>query len=154
MLLTAYDACRTTGRELMIEIIASKHGPLDETTTAAVVRRLYGLGIRPDWWKLEPQPTARAWRCVEAAIRTGDAYCRGVVLLGLEASEDHLVAAFALAAANPIVKGFAVGRTIFAEPAEAWLAGTMSDGEAVAAMASRFRRLSEAWDRAMLARAA
>jgi 5-dehydro-2-deoxygluconokinase len=154
MLLAAYDACRTAGRELMVEIIASKHGPVNETTATAVLRRVYEIGIKPDWWKLEPQPTAAAWRRVEAAIRIGDPYCRGVLLLGLEAPEDQLVAAFALAATNPVVKGFAVGRTIFAEAAEAWLGGTMSDAEAIAAMARKFRRLSEAWDRAMQARAA
>ena len=46
------------GRELLIEIIASKSGPLDETTIPRVMDELYALGIRPDWWKLEPQTSA------------------------------------------------------------------------------------------------
>ena len=47
----------------------------------------------------------------------------------------------------PIVKGFAVGRTIFAEAAKAWLAGDIGDDAAVANMASRFGALVAAWER-------
>ncbi|MFL5323918.1 MAG: 5-dehydro-2-deoxygluconokinase [Microvirga sp.] len=147
-LVAVQDACRTTGRELLIEIIASKHGVVTETTAADVLERLYAVGLKPDWWKLEPQTSAAGWRAIEDAIRAGDPYCRGVVLLGLEAPEDELVAAFALAAQNPAVKGFAIGRTIFAQAAEKWLAGSMPDEEAVAEMAARFGRLCQAWDRA------
>jgi 5-dehydro-2-deoxygluconokinase len=147
-LVAVYDACRTTGREFLLEIICSKHGLLGETTAARVLDRLYGIGIKPDWWKLEAQPSDAAWRAIESAIRNGDSYCRGVVLLGLEAPEEVLIAQFALAAQHPIVKGFAIGRTIFSHAADRWLAGAMSDREAVADIAARFQRLSGAWDRA------
>jgi 5-dehydro-2-deoxygluconokinase len=153
-LLTAYDACRTTGRELLVEIIAGKHGPVTDTTMARVLERLYGCGIKPDWWKLEPQQSEAAWRAVETAIRGGDPYCRGVLLLGLDAPEDELVAGFARAARYGIVKGFAIGRTIFSQAAERWLSGSISDREAVADMAARFRRLCSAWDEAVQAREA
>jgi 5-dehydro-2-deoxygluconokinase len=113
-----------------------------------VLERLYGIGIKPDWWKLEPQPSEAAWRAIETAIRSGDIYCRGVVLLGLDAPEQALIAQFAVAAQHPIVKGFAIGRTIFSHAAERWLAGALSDADAVADMAARFQRLSDAWDRA------
>ena len=89
----------------------------------------------PDWWKLEPQATRTAWQHVGDEIRARDPFCRGVVLLGLEASEDALDQAFQTAASDPIVKGFAVGRTIFAEPADAWLRGQIDDAGAVAEMA-------------------
>src|SRR6185503_19693368 len=47
-----HHAARTTGRELLLEIIAGKHGALGENTVASVLERLYALGIKPDWWKL------------------------------------------------------------------------------------------------------
>ena len=153
-LLALHDAARTTGRELLVEIIAGKHGPLAEGTVATVLRRLYDLGIRPDWWKLEPQATSAAWQQIGEVIRARDPFCRGVVLLGLEASEDVLEEAFRVAASDPIVKGFAVGRTIFAEPADAWLRGRMDDEAAVAAMAQRFSRLADAWKNALRANSA
>ena len=147
-LLTLKDAARTAGRELLVEIIAGKHGQLGEDTIARVLTRLYDLGIRPDWWKLEPQATKTAWQHIGEVIRTRDPHCRGVVLLGLEAPEDALARAFAAAAADPVVKGFAVGRTIFAEPAATWLGGKMSDAEAIAEMARRFGKLRDAWKKA------
>jgi 5-dehydro-2-deoxygluconokinase len=140
-----HDAARAGGRELLIEIIAGKHGALGEDTVARVLARLYELGIKPDWWKLEPQKNAAAWAAIERTIGANDQYCRGVVMLGLEAPESEIVAAFAAAA--PVVKGFAVGRTIFAPAAQKWLSGKMTDDDAVADMAARFERLATAWQK-------
>ena len=58
---------------------------------------------------------------------------------------DELEAAFALCAGVPMVKGFAVGRTLFSDAAEKWLAGAIDDDAAVDDMAARFARLAEAW---------
>ncbi|MBZ9918435.1 MULTISPECIES: 5-dehydro-2-deoxygluconokinase [unclassified Mesorhizobium] len=140
-----FEAARKVGRELLIEIIAGKHGKLDDTTIPRALEELYALGIKPDWWKLEPQASSGAWTKIEAVILKNDPWCRGVVLLGLEAPQDELEAAFAATAKAPIVKGFAVGRTIFINAAEQWLSGKMSDDEAIADMASRFEQLTEAW---------
>ncbi|MEA2781101.1 MAG: 5-dehydro-2-deoxygluconokinase [Rhodospirillaceae bacterium] len=146
-LLSLTEACRSVGRELLIEIIAGKHGALGPDSIARVLDRLYEIGIMPDWWKLEPQASPDAWGAIAETIARRDPYCRGIVLLGLEASEDALEDSFRMAAACRTVKGFAVGRTIFSAAAEAWLAGEMSDVSAIADMASRFARLTDAWDR-------
>jgi len=145
---TVAEAARGTGHELLIEIIASKHGAVDDDTVAAVLRRLYDRGIRPDWWKLEPQATRTAWQRIGDAIRTGDAFCRGVVVLGLESSEEVLENVFHEAATDSVVKGFAVGRTIFAETALGWLRGEIDDATAVAELTKRFARLVDSWKRA------
>ena len=129
----------------MVEIIAGKHGAVGDDTVASVLERLYGLGIRPDWWKLEPQASAAAWAAIDRAIATNDPKCRGVVVLGLDAPEADLTRGFALAARAERVKGFAVGRTIFAEAAAAWLAGRIDDAAAIDDMAARFARLVAAW---------
>jgi 5-dehydro-2-deoxygluconokinase len=144
-LLRVADAARTVGRELMLEIIAGRHGALGEDTVAAVLARLYGLGIRPDWWKLEAQPSPAAWQRIEAVIGANDPFCRGVVVLGLDAPQDELAATLRAAAASPVVKGFAVGRTIFGAAARQWLAGEIDDETAIAEMAARFAALAEAW---------
>ncbi|MFC5394160.1 bifunctional 5-dehydro-2-deoxygluconokinase/5-dehydro-2-deoxyphosphogluconate aldolase [Bosea vestrisii] len=138
-------ACRQVGRELLVEIICSKNGPVGDDTMASVMRRLYAIGIRPDWWKLEGQPTAAAWAAVDAVIAENDPYCRGVVLLGLDAPLPELEAAFRLAQTARTVKGFAVGRSIFGEAARGWLAGKLDDEAATAMMAERFGRLVDAW---------
>ncbi|MBS3647421.1 5-dehydro-2-deoxygluconokinase [Pseudaminobacter sp. 19-2017] len=140
-----YDASRKVGRELLVEIIAGKHGTLADDTIARALEEIYALGIKPDWWKLEPQASPDVWRRIGAVIENNDPHCRGVVLLGLEAPEEELAKAFAAAADAPIVKGFAVGRTLFADAAQKWFAGKISDVEAVADMAERFQRLTSAW---------
>jgi 5-dehydro-2-deoxygluconokinase len=153
-LLRLYEACRAVGRELLIEIIAGRHGRLHDGTVAAVLARLYEIGIKPDWWKLEPQQSAAAWVNISAVISRSDPFCRGVVMLGLEAPAEDLARAFRVAADAPVVKGFAVGRTIFAEPARAWLGGRIDDEAAVAAMARSFGELVAAWQAARQAEAA
>ena len=103
-------------------------------TVAAVLDRLYAIGLRPDWWKLEPQRSSKGWGRTAKVIESRDPYCRGVLLLGLEAAEDTLLEDFALAAECRWVKGFAVGRTIFAEraskkavvPRWTWCSGSRS----------------------------
>ena len=142
---TLFEAARKVGRELLIEIIAGKHGKLDEDTIPQALQELYALGIKPDWWKLEPQASSAAWKKIEAVIEKNDPWCRGVVLLGLEAPHDELEAAFAATAAAPIVKGFAVGRTLFMDAAENWLSGRISDEAAIDDMADRFEKLTKAW---------
>ena len=141
-----HDAARAAGRELLIEIIAGKHGPLADSTVASVLARLYALGVKPDWWKLEPQTSGEAWHAIEQVILKNDPYCRGIVMLGLEAPEPELASAFRIASNTRLVKGFAVGRTIFADAVDRWLSGKMTDDQAVADMATRFERLVKAWE--------
>ena len=57
-----------------------------------------------------------------------------------------LEASFALAARQPVCKGFAVGRTIFGAPARAWMAGEIDDDEAVRRMAAAYARLIRVWE--------
>jgi 5-dehydro-2-deoxygluconokinase len=145
--LRLFDACRKTAHELLLEIIPSKsEAPVDERTLARALERFYGLGIYPDWWKLPDPASEAAWDAIAATILRHDPHCRGVLMLGLEAPEAELQAAFARAARQPVCKGFAVGRTIFAEPAEAWLEGRIDNDEAVRRMAATYSRLITAWE--------
>jgi 5-dehydro-2-deoxygluconokinase len=123
---------------------------MSDAIVSKVLERLYQIGLRPEWWKLEPQNDAHAWQAIDEIIATYDRYCRGVVLLGLGASIESLAVAFRLAARAKSVRGFAVGRTIFADAAHAWLAGNMSDATAVDEMAARFTVLVEIWQSARL----
>ena len=145
---TLYEAARKVGRELLIEIIAGKHGRLDGMTIARALDEHYALGIKPDWWKLEPQASSTAWDNIAAVIARNDPWCRGVVLLGLDAPEDELARGFAAASAQPIVKGFAVGRTIFSSAAQLWLRGQLTDEAAIDDMAERFGNLVAIWNKA------
>jgi 5-dehydro-2-deoxygluconokinase len=143
------DAARGTFHDLLIEIIASKSGLPEETTTLArAIRQLYGAGLFPDWWKLPDPGSDAAWRAVADTVGAYDPHCRGILLLGLEAPEATLEEAFRRAADQPICKGFAVGRSIFGSAALDWFSGKIDDAAAIDRMAATYGRLIEAWDRA------
>ncbi len=143
-----YTAARRNGLEFLLEIIPSKVGPTDDQTTATLIRQFYAIGVYPDWWKLEPMTTAAAWQNAIDAIEDHDRHTRGIVVLGLDAPEAELAASFGVAARFDLVRGFAVGRTIFGEVARQWLKGEISDEAAVAEMAERYQRLCSIWDEA------
>jgi 5-dehydro-2-deoxygluconokinase len=143
-----FDACRNTRHELLIEIIASKSGVVDVDTVARVIEHIYRIGIFPDWWKLEPARDSATWTLIVKAIKAHDPGCRGILLLGLAVPPSQLLESFTVAAAFPLVKGFAVGRTVWQDCAEKWLTGVMDDGEAVSAMAAAFGVLVDGWHEA------
>jgi 5-dehydro-2-deoxygluconokinase len=147
-----FHAARRNRLEFLLEVIPSKAGPVTDQTTAQVIQRFYDIGIFPDWWKLEPMQTEAGWQAACDAITRNDAHTRGIVVLGLGESEDTLAASFAKAAKFDLVKGFAVGRTIFAAAAEALFAGQMTDEEAVSMMAENYTRLCALWDAARASR--
>jgi 5-dehydro-2-deoxygluconokinase len=142
-----HEAARKIGRELLVEIIAGKNGPMDRFTIARAMQEFYDLGIKPDWWKLEPQEDSTAWDEIGKVIDNNDIHCRGIVLLGLEAPEEELAKGFKAVAGKRHMKGFAIGRTIFNQAALEWLPGKISDDTAVDMMADRFRRLVDIWHR-------
>jgi 5-dehydro-2-deoxygluconokinase len=150
VLMRLFRAARRNRLEFLLEIIPSKVGPVDDVTTADLIRRIYEMGIFPDWWKLEPERTRRAWEATCATITECDPHTRGIVMLGLDAPEGELAESFQVAAGFPLVKGFAVGRTIFGQVVRDWLAGRIRDEAAVAAMAERYQRLCVVWDAARL----
>jgi 5-dehydro-2-deoxygluconokinase len=133
-----HDACLATGHELLIEAL-EPDPPLAE---------LYAAGIRPNWWKLSPPDSETAWERISSTIDKHDPYCRGVLLLGMEASDEALERGFALAARHPVCRGFAVGRSIFMDAARRWFAGRATDSEVVAEVRDRYLKLINLWTNA------
>jgi 5-dehydro-2-deoxygluconokinase len=149
-------ACITTQRELLLEVIppqwetrpdrdAAVHGAIEVITRA---------GVRPDWWKLPPAADERGWSALQRVITAADPYCRGVLVLGLDAPIDELESQLAGCAAQPICRGFAVGRSIFGDAARAWFLGQIGEAEAIDSIARRYLLLLERFGHAAAARGA
>jgi 5-dehydro-2-deoxygluconokinase len=132
-----YQACLATGHELLLEIITAD--------VPAALRAIYDAGIRPDWWKLAPPANEAAWAELGRLIKERDPHCRGVLLLGMEASEEALERSFALAARHAICRGFAVGRSLFMDTARRWFKGECDDARVVAEVAENYGRLIRTW---------
>ena len=86
---------------------------------------------------------------VDAVIARNDALCRGVLVLGMEAAPERLRASFAAAGRSPWVRGFAVGRSIFAPAAESWFAGRWNDEQVVADVVRRYEEMIALWESAV-----
>jgi 5-dehydro-2-deoxygluconokinase len=139
-----YDACCQSGHELLLEVILPAGMPSSDDLYLRAVQRFYNLGVKPDWWKLPPQ-SVEGWDNISTVITERDTYCRGVVILGLDAPEAELKAGFAAAANQPLVKGFAVGRTIFGQPSRDWLAGNINDRALIEKIKVNYHNLITLW---------
>ena len=143
-----FAASRRNNLDFLLEIIPSKVEECFDDTTAKIIQRFYDIDIHPDWWKLEPIKNDDAWEATCSAVSNNDPYCRGIVVLGLDAPKEHLAASFASAAKHDLVKGFAVGCTIFGDTARAWFADNISDEQAVEQMSKNYAAICDLWDKA------
>ncbi|HJS31092.1 MAG TPA: 5-dehydro-2-deoxygluconokinase [Alphaproteobacteria bacterium] len=150
-----FRACVGTGHELLLEIVPPnvRNGELADALARAV-DTFYAAGVQPDWWKLPPLASSTGWRTIGEKIRAHDPHCRGVVILGIDADDRGLEAAFGAARDEPLVRGFAVGRHIFWSAAEDWFAGRIGDDAAVAVIAEKYRRVIGLWQARQNAREA
>ncbi|OED41121.1 5-dehydro-2-deoxygluconokinase [Chromatiales bacterium (ex Bugula neritina AB1)] len=147
-LIELYDACCQSGHQLLLEVIP----PVEELETGESVyrslQRLFELGIRPDWWKLPCMTSAWAEK-TNVLVAETTPHCYGIVILGLDAKDTELAEGFKAFRGLPLVRGFAVGRTIFCLPAKAWLAGELDDAGLIAEVAANYTRMTEIWKQAM-----
>jgi len=143
-----FEASRRNRLEFLLEVIPSKVDAVDDDTTPQIIQRFYDIGVYPDWWKLEPFKTDAAWQNAVNVITRNDAHTRGIVVLGLDAPADELRASFELAARHELVKGFAVGRTIFGDTARAYMQGNITPDAAISDMAQKYQDLCNTWDQA------
>ena len=134
-----------TFHEFLIEVIPPRDMPSEASTLPEALDQIYRFGIFPDWWKLPPAATAQEWESIAEVIERHDPHCRGVLILGLEASEEKLQQSFRVAAPHAICRGFAVGRSIFSDAAAAWFSNQMDDTKAVQDIAQRYARLITLW---------
>ncbi|WP_418642593.1 bifunctional 5-dehydro-2-deoxygluconokinase/5-dehydro-2-deoxyphosphogluconate aldolase [Vibrio chaetopteri] len=139
-----YQACCQFGHELLLEVILPKSLPQDQVHYIDAIQRLYDIGIKPDWWKLPPLNTSM-WEQLERVVNHQDPHCHGVVLLGLDAPQDELIDGLAQAQGCSLVKGFAVGRTIFGEASKQWLAELITDEAFKTEIKQRYHALVSAW---------
>ncbi|MCJ8323972.1 MAG: 5-dehydro-2-deoxygluconokinase [Rhizobiales bacterium] len=138
-----YAACLSTNHEMLLEVIPPQ--PCDDDDIISAMQDCYEAGIYPDWWKISPLKTAKAWQQATDLIKRFDPHCRGVVMLGLNAPIAQLLKDFEIGAKAPICKGFAVGRSVFAEAAEKWFNSQISDAQAMDLIAEKYAELISSW---------
>lgn len=143
--LQLHDACLANDRQLLLEVQPAPGTSYDGESVAALIRRFYEVGVRPEWWKIPPNPDPGVWARIGDVVREHDPYCAGLLVLGRAAGEDELAGSFAAAASEPLCRGFAIGRSIYGGPARRWLAGEIGDKELVSSVAERYGRMNALW---------
>jgi 5-dehydro-2-deoxygluconokinase len=139
-----YEAAQISGHELLLEVVPARKLPRQPDTVLRALTRFYNLGIYPEWWKLESMSAAQ-WDALDSLIEQRDPYCRGVVLLGLNAPLEVLRQGFDDASASRSCRGFMVGRTLFHEPSQRWLRGDIDDAGLVHEARRNFETLIDIW---------
>lgn len=112
-----------------------------------VIRECQGAGVEPDIWKIEGLDEREDCVRVADAARAGGRDHVRCVVLGRGGDERKVVSWLQAGAGVPGFVGFAVGRTIWWDPLEAWLAGTSAEATA-ATIAGNYRELVDAYQRA------
>jgi 5-dehydro-2-deoxygluconokinase len=144
--LELWEATRESGNELLLEIICpaamTPAGTQDEAVLRSI-KRFYNIGVKPEWWKIAPMQV-QGWADLQALVAERDPHCRGAVILGLNQPLQVLADSFA-AATNPIVKGFMVGRTLWATASLSWLKNEIDDEAFVKQVAQNYAILVDAW---------
>lgn len=143
--LEAFRAAQQSNHQLLLEIVLPSTMGRDEEDYLRSMQRFYNLGIKPDWWKLPPMST-ETWNTMSELINQRDPHCHGILILGLDASETDLLEGFKAAKNIALCKGFAIGRTIFGAPANAWFSDEMNDIEFKTSIAERYLRLVKLWE--------
>ena len=115
-----FKVCRDLELELLLEAIPNKKYPYKIEDLITIIQSVYEAGIYPDWWKLESQTTEKDWKLLENLIRQKDPYCKGILVLGLAAPINDIIESLKIANRISIIKGFAIGRTIFYDIAKNW----------------------------------
>ena len=144
-----FKAARRSRLEFLLEIIPIKKTNVSgngSQTVSKAIQRCYDIGVYPDWWKLESSLSSENWKEITSAINQNDPNTRGVLLLGLGKSIEELEESFKIARKFNIIKGFAIGRTVFQDVAENWISECINDNDAINKMVQNYSRLCKAWN--------
>lgn len=145
------EAARSAERELLIELQGPRGQQLEGDDAGSLMKWIYGLGVRPDWWKLPPSPADGVWASIDAIIGEFDPRCQGFLVLGQHQDFAAVVKSLAVSAGYATCRGFAVGRTLFSDAARLWFDGEIDDHGLVLESTNNFRKLIEEWNRARAA---
>jgi 5-dehydro-2-deoxygluconokinase len=145
--LQLYDACLKNDRRLLLEVQPTGGTSYDENSMVELLERFYGIGVRPDWWKVPPNKDPGVWQRIGDVVREHDPYCAGVLVLGQALEEEKLAEFFAATASEPVCNGFAIGRSIYGDQARSWLAGEIDDQELMFSVAEGYRRMVSLWQK-------
>ena len=138
------DWLRANDGKFMLEVVVPGDGDRLELMLAAI-DEMQQAGIAPAIWKIDGLASLAGCRDVVELTGAEPDGEVGVVVLGRNAPADEVVSWLRAAAATPGYVGFAVGRTIWGEALERFIAGSLSGEAASAQIAENYRGLVDSY---------
>ncbi|MGO8959203.1 MAG: 2-deoxy-5-keto-D-gluconate 6-phosphate aldolase domain-containing protein [Streptosporangiaceae bacterium] len=117
----------------------------------ATIRAMQAADVAPDVWKIEGLDERHDCEAVVAQARAGGR--DGVPCIGRDADEPQVIEWIKIGAAVPGFDGFAVGRTLWQQALQDFLAGKTDRQGAVDRIAGRYRDVIDAYREAEAVRA-
>jgi myo-inositol catabolism protein IolC len=108
--------------------------------TVHMLREIYEADIYPTIWKIEGLDTVDFYNHASDTIQHYDASAR-IVVLGRSESITTVKQWLSAGAQNPMVIGFAIGRTVFADALLEFIRGNITDKEAITIIANNYYEL-------------
>lgn len=145
--------CAGQALPLVLEVVVMRESEPEEEfeavgrprIVAGFIARAYAAGIVPDYWKIEGATERSAVATLDRAIRQQDG--PKLLILGKGAGFELIDRWFDAAAGAPSAAGFAIGRSVYWDPATRFLSGRISRDDAVAAVAGNYQRVIDSWNR-------
>lgn len=133
------------GQEWMLELVIEPDTIACNQVYPQIMDEYYEAGVYPNWWKLPPIRREETWEKISEVLTKNDKNCRGVLIFGGNEELLPLSATLRCIRSQKFIKGFVVGRTIWAQAAKKWFRGQMSDREVIEEVASRYMLLIDSW---------
>ncbi len=112
------------------------------------IEELHAAGVEPDVWKIEGLDRREDCEAVARAVRDGGRDGVACVVLGRGADRAAVDHWLRQDAGVPGYIGFAIGRTIWWDPLQGYVGGTVGRDEATRAIAANYRGHIEVYERA------
>lgn len=113
--------------------------------TSRTIAAFQAAGVRSALYKLDGSDDAASAAAVVAQIHAGDPDA-SVLVLRRGASADRVDHWVPVAASQPGFDGFAIGRSLWWEPAHDWLTGRGDNARAIEAIAANYEHAVQVWD--------
>lgn len=144
--------CAGAGKTLVLEVLVAPSAGEEQDfdangrprLLADYIRESYDAELVPAYWKIEGMPDRAALATVDEAIRAVEGPRQ--LILGKGAGMDAVRVWFNAAAGAPSAAGFAIGRTVYFEPAGDWLLGRITRDEAVSRIVANYLAVVSAWE--------
>lgn len=132
------DWCHENGYKFLLEVL------MEPTQTSSQlllesIKQLQNVGVEPDVWKIEGMENAEDYRLTVQQARRNGRNNIGVVVLGRGENKEMVEKWIKAGASVDGICGFAIGRTIFADPLKSYINNVINRETVIEKISNNFK---------------